>query len=153
MRSLLLAATFAALAGCATKGATMREQSTFDAALDRHLAAIADRDLDAFKASVTAGPTLYTIVQNGHAFTMPAETVALHDDWFKRDGWSWKGEVVHKIVGEDVGVAIIKYIYQDSPAAKPFSTWLTFVFKVENGEWRLVHDQNTMINEEAEGAE
>lgn len=149
MRSLFIAVMFAAIAGCAKEGAPMAEHSDFDAALDRHLAAIADRDLGAFKSSVTDDPTLYTIVQNGHAFTTPAETIALHEDWFKRDGWSWKGEVVHKIVGEDVGVAIVKYDYQDSPDAKPFSTWLTFVFKIEGGEWRLVHDQNTMISEEA----
>lgn len=152
MKSLFLAAMFAALAGCAREGASVAKGPDFDAALDRHLAAIADRDLDAFKASVTEGPTLYTIVQNGHAFTSPAETIALHEDWFKRDDWSWKGEVVHKIVGEDVSVAVIKYDYQDSPDAKPFSTWLTFVFEIEDGEWRLVHDQNTLISEEAKGS-
>ncbi|MFZ5617274.1 MAG: YybH family protein [Pseudomonadota bacterium] len=152
MKSLIIAAMFVVLAGCAGEGALMAEHPDFDAALDRHLAAIADRDLDAFKASVTDNPTLYTIVQNGCAFTTPAETVALHEDWFKRDGWSWKGEVIHKIVGEDIGVAVIKYDYQDSPGAKPFSTWLTFVFKIEDGEWRLVHDQNTMISEETKGS-
>lgn len=153
MKPLILAAMFAALAGCAKEGAPMAEHRDFDAALDRHLAAIADRDLEAFKASVTDNPTLYTVVQKGHAFTTPAETIALHEDWFKRDDWSWKGEVVHKIVGEDVSVALIKYDYQDSPDAKPVSTWLTFVFRIEDGEWRLVHDQNTLISEEAKGAE
>lgn len=123
--------------------------ATFDMALERHLKAIADRDLAAFKASVTSGATLFTIVQNGHAFTRPEETIRLHEEWFARDNWSWKGEVEHKILGEDMGVALIRYRYQDSPDAEPFSTWLTFVFKKENDDWRLVHDQNTLI---AEGA-
>ncbi|MFN0023247.1 MAG: nuclear transport factor 2 family protein [Parvularculaceae bacterium] len=118
----------------------------FEAALARHLKSIADRDLAAFRASVTAGPSLYTIVQNGHAFTTPAETIGLHEEWFARDDWSWRGEVVEKIVGADVGVALIRYRYQDNKDAKPFSTWLTFVFRVEGGEWRLVLDQNTMIS-------
>ncbi len=121
----------------------------FDAALARHLKAIADRDLAAFRASVTAGPALYTIVQNGHAFTTPAETIGLHAEWFARDDWSWRGEVVQKIIGSDVGVALIRYRYQDSKNAAPISTWLTLVFRIENGAWRLVLDQNTMIALEA----
>ena len=123
--------------------------ATFDAALTRHLKAISTRDPALFRASLTQAPTLYTIVQNGHAFSTPDELVALHDDWFRRDDWSWEGEVVHKIVGADLGVALIRYRYRDTKDAKPFSTWLTYVFRREDGDWRLVHDHNTMISEEA----
>ena len=55
----------------------------FDAALQQHFSAIANRDIEAFKSHLTRDKTLYTIVQNGHAFTTPAETVALHEQWFK----------------------------------------------------------------------
>lgn len=48
---------------------------TFEAALDRHFREIANRDLEAFKAHLTRGAVLYTIVQNGHAFTTPEEAV------------------------------------------------------------------------------
>ncbi len=41
----------------------------FDAALQEHFKSIANRDIEAFKAHLTKGDTLYTIVQNGHAFT------------------------------------------------------------------------------------
>jgi hypothetical protein len=45
----------------------------FDTALEQHFAAITHRDIEAFKAHLTRGETLYTIVQNGYAFTTPAE--------------------------------------------------------------------------------
>jgi hypothetical protein len=31
-------------------------------------------------------------------------------------------------------------------AAKPFSTWLLYVFRLEDGKWRIVHDQNTALD-------
>lgn len=149
MRAVIFALLALVAASCGAKGKDMAEVPDFQAALERHLGAIERRDIDAFKASVTAGDTLLTIVQNGHAFTTPAETIAIHEEWFKRDGWSWKGDVVRTIVGKDVAAAVIRYVYQDAPDAAPISTWLTFVFQLEDGEWRLVHDQNTLISEEA----
>jgi len=149
VKTFMLASLGILAAGCASHSAAATEVPDFEAALRRHLAAIERRDIDAFKSSVTTDDTLLTIAQNGHAFTTPEETIALHEDWFKRDDWSWKGEVVRTMVGADLAAAVIRYVYQDTPDAKPISTWLTFVFRLEDGEWRLVHDQNTLITEEA----
>lgn len=149
MKAVILASLGLLAASCGAKGKVMNDAPDFQAALERHLGAIERRDIDAFRASVTDGETLLTIVQDGRAFTTPAETIAIHDEWFKRDGWSWKGDIVRTIVGKDVAAAVIRYVYRDTPDAEPISTWLTFVFRLENGEWRLVHDQNTLISEEA----
>jgi len=32
---------------------------------------------------------------------------------------------------------------------KPFSTWLTYVFQLENNEWRIIHDHNTAPDPQA----
>lgn len=118
----------------------------FDAALQSHFAAIANRDLAAFAAHLTRGETLYTIVQNGHAFTTPAETVEIHRQWFEDPNWTWEGNVVHKVVGEDVAMALVRYDYRPRPDAPGFTTWLTYVFELQDGEWRIVHDQNTALD-------
>ncbi len=75
----------------------------FDSALNAHFAAIANRDIEAFKSHLSLGDTLYTVVQNGHAFKSPAETIAIHDSglririghgkaqWFIRSwGRTWR---------------------------------------------------------------
>ena len=115
----------------------------FDRALQGHLDAIANRDLAAFRANLTRGETLYTIVQNGHAFTTPRELADVHEQWFRDLRWTWEGSVVHKVVGEDMAMALIRYRYCAAPDAEPFETWLVYVFRLEDGAWRLVHDQNT----------
>lgn len=118
----------------------------FDTALQKHFAAISNRDIEAFKSHLTKGDTLYTIVQNGHAFTTPAETIDLHRQWFKDPNWIWEGSVVHKVVGEDVAMALIKYQYRPKLEDTPIVTWLTYVFQLQEGQWRIVHDQNTALD-------
>ena len=118
----------------------------FDTALQQHFAAISNRDIEAFKSHLTRDDKLYTIVQNGHAFTTPSETIALHEQWFKDPNWIWEGSVVHKVVGEDVAMALVKYQYRTKADAAPTSTWLTYVFQLQEGQWRIVHDQNTALD-------
>lgn len=118
----------------------------FDTALQQHFAAISNRDLDAFKSHLTRGDKLYTVVQNGHAFTTPAESIDIHEQWFKDPDWIWEGSVVHKVVGEDMAMALIKYQYRPKQDAEGFSTWLVYVFQLQDGEWRIVHDQNTALD-------
>ncbi len=118
----------------------------FDVALQKHFDAISNRDIEAFKSHLTKGDTLYTIVQNGYAFTTPAETIAIHEQWFKDLNWRWEGSVVYKVVGEDMAMALVKYEYRAKPEDTPVVTWLTYVFQLQDGQWRIVHDQNTALD-------
>lgn len=118
----------------------------FDIALQQHFDAISNRDLEAFKSHLTSGDTLYTIVQNGHAFTTPSEAIDIHKEWFKDPNWIWEGSVVHKVIGVDMAMALVKYQYRSKADDVPISTWLTYVFQLQEGHWRIVHDQNTALD-------
>lgn len=118
----------------------------FDTGLEEHFSAISNRDLEAFASHLTKKKTLYTIVQNGHAFTTPEEIIEIHRQWFNHPSWVWEGTVVHKVVGEDMAMAVVKYQYRTKPADVPVVTWLTYVFRLEEGQWRIVHDQSTALD-------
>ncbi|MBX7123118.1 MAG: nuclear transport factor 2 family protein [Opitutaceae bacterium] len=118
----------------------------FDAALHAHFDAIANRDLAAFKSHLTSDDTLYTIVQNGFAFKTPAETIAIHEEWFKDPKWIWKASVIHKVVGADMAMALIRYSYTPDRDATGFETWLVYVFQLQDGAWKIIHDQNTALD-------
>jgi ketosteroid isomerase-like protein len=119
---------------------------SFEEAIQRHFDAITNRDIEAFKAHMTRNEVMYTIVQNGHAFTTPEEIIAVHEEWFKDPNWVWEGTLVHKVVGEDMGMALVKYDYRPKSEDQSVSTWLTYVLRIEEGEWRIVHDQNTCLD-------
>lgn len=118
----------------------------FDAAIKAHFDAINNRDLAAFQAHLTTEKTLYIIVQNGHAFTTREEAIALHQQWFQDPDWIWEGSVVHKVVGEDVAMALVKYRYRAKAEDQPVETWLTYVFALQDGQWHIVHDHNTSLD-------
>jgi hypothetical protein len=118
----------------------------FDAAVIKHFESISKRDIEAFKSHLANGDTLYTIVQNGHAFTTPAETIEIHREWFKDPNWVWEGSVIHKVVGEDMAMALVKYQYRARPEDTPVVNWLTYVFQLQDGQWRIVHDQSTALD-------
>jgi ketosteroid isomerase-like protein len=122
------------------------QKPDFDEVLQQHLDCITNRNLDVFKAHITKTETIYTIVQNGHAFKTPEEIIAVHEDWFKDPNWIWEGSVIRKVVGEDMAMALIKYDYRAKAEDKPFSTWLTYVFQLEDNEWRIIHDHNTALD-------
>lgn len=122
------------------------KQKDFEKAIQNHLDAITHRDIQAFKAHMTRGKTMYTIVQNGHVFTTPEEIIAVHEEWFKDPNWIWEGSLIHSVVGEDMGMALVKYNYRKNAQDTAVSTWLVYVLKIEDGQWRIVHDQNTSLD-------
>ena len=118
----------------------------FDLALQQHFDAITNRDIDAFAAHMTRNQTLYTIVQNGHAVKTPEEIIAIHAEWFKDPNWIWQGSVVHKAVGQDMAMAVIRYSYRTTATAPAVESWLTYVFALEDGAWKIIHDHNTALD-------
>jgi ketosteroid isomerase-like protein len=127
----------------------MNNKPDFDKALQDFLDAISNRNIDEYKKHITSDDEMYTIVQNGHAFKTPQELIAVHVEWFKDQNWIWEGSVVRKVVGEDMAFALIKYEYRAKKEDTPFSTWLTYVFRLEDKEWRIIHDQNTALDFQA----
>lgn len=137
---------FAALLAAASCSDTGPMTPSFDDALEAHFNAIQNRDIDAFRSHLTTGDTLYTIVQNGHAFTTPEEIATVHADWFNDKDYLWEPQVVHKVVGADMAMALIRYRMRANAEDEGFETWLTYVFRLEDGQWRIVHDHNTALD-------
>lgn len=44
-----------------------------------------------------------------------------------------------------MAMALVKYQYRSKPGDAPIVMWLTYVFQLEEGQWRFVHDQNTAL--------
>lgn len=124
----------------------MNKNPDFDFAIQSLLEAISKRNLDTYKKYITQSEVMYTIVQNGYAFKTSHELITMHEEWFKNKDWIWEGTVIHKVVGTDMAMALIKYDYRAKVEDKPFSTWLTYVFRLVNNQWQIIHDHNTALD-------
>jgi len=147
-------ATEASAAGLAAADASAHEASatvpsSLRSALDRHLAAINARDLDALLDTVTHGDKLTVILPDGKVLETREQYRQLHVDWFKDADWRMVFEVQDVREFGAAGIARVKYDSQAKEASGRYASrrvaLLSLVFARERGEWRLVYDQNTVI--------
>lgn len=117
-------------------------------AVETHLAAIPERDLDALLATVTTGNELTLIFPEGEKLDTRQQYVDFHKEWFADDSWKFQGEIVDLIEAPGLGHALVRYRYDATNAdGSPRSNinWLALTFALQQGQWRLVFDQNTRI--------
>ncbi|PHR61958.1 MAG: DUF4440 domain-containing protein [Robiginitomaculum sp.] len=120
---------------------------SFQVALDAHLATIAARDLGGFMATLTKGDTLPMIFPDGSMLQSKDDVQATHAEWFGDTDWRMGIEHVSQVVGSDVAVALLRYSYRDTPEGDDRYAHLALTFQLQDGEWRLVMDQNTRITQ------
>ena len=145
---LLLSCAMSATA-VAEPGSPDRSGPTLRQTLDRHLAAINARDLDALMATVTVHPELTTILPNGAVLETREQYRQLHVEWFAGTDWRMVFEVQDVADFGDMGIARVRYDSQKKDAAGDYHSnriaLLTLVFAKEDSRWRLVYDQNTVV--------
>jgi uncharacterized protein (TIGR02246 family) len=114
---------------------------TFAEGLDRHLASIAARDLEALAATVAADCVLITadagVIEGRSAF------LDLHRAWFTMPGWSLETERLHIRETADLAIAVLALSYRPGDDEPVERSVLTLGFRREEDRWLMVHDQNT----------
>ncbi|WP_203992505.1 YybH family protein [Virgisporangium aurantiacum] len=118
----------------------------FDAALETHLDAIRRRDLDAFAATVHEDVTL--VLPNGTLVCGRDEVVDFHRGWFGSDTWRMDLATERRVSAGDTEVAVFLVDYHDADdGGAPYHRRyrLAMVFARHDGEWLLLHDQNTLV--------
>lgn len=133
------------VASCATvPGPTA---PSFQLQVERHITAIEARNLNEIEATITAGEDLLLILPSGKMSRTRADYMTFHRSLFGNDQWAMTFEPVHLQTTGDYGHALYRVTFDGDGAgpASPSPAFLSLGFRLENGEWRLVHDQNTAI--------
>jgi hypothetical protein len=113
------------------------------------LQAVRTRNLGALLPTITGGSDLRMIAPNGFQSTTRAEYVNFHRRWFaSTDNGRFDPEIVHLVESPRLGHALIKLRYRATAPTGATSvavSWLALTFALEDGSWRLVFDQSTLI--------
>jgi ketosteroid isomerase-like protein len=125
----------------------------FRAAVEAHLAAISARDMDRLLPTLTGGNDLTMIAPNGHKFDTRQQYIDFHRQWFAaNDDGKLAAGIVRLIESPALAQALIKYRYSSKDnvgKSQVIDSWLTLTFALEDGSWRLVFDQNTLLDPRA----
>jgi ketosteroid isomerase-like protein len=118
-------------------------------AVETHLQAVRTRNLGALLPTLTVGSDLQMIAPSGFRTTTRAQYVDFHRQWFaSNDNGRFEPEIAHLVESPRVGHALIKLRYRATTrtgAVQDIVSWLALTFALENGGWRLVFDQSTLI--------
>lgn len=119
---------------------------TFEQALDRHLQAIQDRDLEAF-ASTVAGDEVVLVSAAGEVSLSSEHLLGLHKEWFASPTWTMEVRRLHSRERGDLATCLLELDYRDSSADGPIRarSILSLVFERRGERWLMVQDQNTPI--------
>jgi hypothetical protein len=117
--------------------------SSFEHALERHIGAITNRDIDEFAATVAKDVCL--VGTDGNLIAGAAAAIAAHRDWFADPTWRFDAsDRVTVAAGDGAGWALIRVRYETTDSSHRFVLFLLFTRQPE-GDWRLVYDQGTSI--------
>ena len=111
-------------------------------ALEEHLESISERDIDRFAATLATDDVRF-VGGNGQIIEGRENVVAAHRDWFMNDAWRFDPQILWTREEDGAAWALIRVQYKENGAERQFL--LLFLFVNEDGNWRLVYDQNTPI--------
>ena len=124
---------------------TARNVPDFQKALDVHIAALIGKRTDAYADTLTKADDLHLIFPDGKSIATTEGVIDFHEDWFEDDAWRFELDLVKIEEGADMAFALFKTRYRDNEESAPRDGWLSLIFRLEQGKWRLIHDQNTRI--------
>jgi hypothetical protein len=115
---------------------------SFLEALEEHLEAISERDIDRFAATLAADDVRF-VGGDGRIIDGRENVIAAHREWFMSDGWRFDPEILWTREETGAACALTRVQYSESGNSRVFL--LFFLFVDESGNWRAVYDQNTPI--------
>lgn len=77
-----------------------------------------------------------------------ADYKKVNSEWFLENSWKIEYEIIDKNVTKEMGIILTKitYFYIDENGKDySFQYFLNLTFKLNQSEWKLVFDQNTII--------
>lgn len=119
----------------------------FQAAVERQMAAVLARDYDTVVDTITGGRDLLLIFPDGTMTRTREEYLSFHREWFADADWVMTAEPIKFQVDGSYGHALYRMSF-DGDGAGPKAAGMSLLslgFRLEDGSWRLVHDQNTRI--------
>lgn len=119
----------------------------FDKTIENHFNAIQSRDLEGLLKTVDSN-RITLILPNGKHSTSFEAYKNVNKDWFSEETWSVEHKIIEKKINKETGFVLTEIHYSDKDEkgeAYSFKYFLSLVFELQNNEWKLIFDQNTII--------
>ncbi|MEM6318921.1 MAG: nuclear transport factor 2 family protein [Bacteroidota bacterium] len=145
--STLLALLFIVLAMTSCTNSPKYTEESLTQTVAAHFAAIDARDLNALLKTVDEN-AVSMILPSGKYSTSQEDYQKMNKDWFAAPNWRINYQVIEQKISGNIGIVLTKITHNDKQAdGRPYSFdyYLTLIFQHGDRKWRLIFNQNTLI--------
>ena len=122
----------------------------FQQTLEQHLKAIKSHNLSAFAETLANDGSLILIFPNGRLMKNYEAIVDFHEDWFDDPDWDIEFKTIETQEEDRLAWVLLQVSYNDlDEDDMPYhlNYYLHLIFRKFGQRWRLVFDQNTVMEE------
>lgn len=120
----------------------------FRMTLQKHLDAVANRDLLTLESTLAPDSTMFLILPQTEMTSKASDFLNFHRSWFTDESWTLENKIAKIEVGKDLGIAIVNSIYREPERdGKPYfnEMMVTYSLKLVDGQWYVFKDHMCSI--------
>lgn len=123
-------------------------QIPFLTTLQKHLRAIEQRDFTAYRETIAKDDNIHLILPHGEHITGREPYLNVIREWFAEKDWTFAHSLQTINETQFLSSALLKVHYSDKKTdGQPviMDYLLLLIFRKTKSGWKLIHDQNTLI--------
>lgn len=120
----------------------------FMATMEKHLAAIGNKNLDSLATTMSPEGDMQLILGGIETIVSVDSFLKFHEDWFAEPNWSFNTKILNVEVGDRVGMAIVEAMYREPERdGQPYFNRMTvsYVLRKIKGKWYVIKDHATSV--------
>lgn len=120
---------------------------TFTEGLNIHLNSIVSKNISKFESTLSRQLPINMIFPDGEMIEEVDSIIHLHEEWFAGNGWVFEYKILRKEVTAAMAYALLDIDYtklNDEGEEVKRQFYLNLIFRLVDGKWKLIHDQNTV---------
>ncbi|MDW3212245.1 MAG: nuclear transport factor 2 family protein [Reichenbachiella sp.] len=118
--------------------------------IERHLDAVANRDINHLKGTIPEKGQLLLILPGQEILNTTEAFLDYHLEWFEDNSWTFESKIIHVQAGAFFGMAVVEVLYKEPDRdGKPYFNRMivSYDFEKQNGKWVVIKDHASSIEQ------
>ena len=131
-----------------SKSAQVGNERAFVEALNKHLWAVSNRNMDSLKSTMSRDGKMQLILPGSEIIDSVSGFLDFHEAWFQDTSWSFEAKILNTNIGENVGIGITEVMYKEPERdGKPYFNRMIVSYGLEktDGQWYIIKDHASSI--------
>jgi len=123
-------------------------KKNFEQALQKHLDAVASRDLESLASTMSPDGKMQLILPGAEIFEGVSSFMDYHREWFQDTSWTFETKILNSEVGEQIGMAVTEITYREPERnGAPYFNRMIVSYALEkvDDKWSIILDHCSSV--------